>query len=46
MAIPGGPEVLVFPAFVLLVVGAFVAKFLLKWIREGYEEEVTENRLE
>lgn len=46
MALPGGPEVLMLPAFVLLVVGAIAAKFLLKWMREGYEEEITENQSE
>ncbi|WP_229125977.1 hypothetical protein [Halapricum desulfuricans] len=44
MVIPGGIEVLVVPGLVVLAVVGLVGKYILKWMQEGYEEEVAENQ--
>lgn len=43
MAIPGGIEVLIVPALLLLAVAGLAAKYILKWMQEGYQEELNEN---
>ncbi len=45
MAIPGGPEVFLVPALFLLAFLGLAGKYVLKWVREGYESE-TENTTE
>ncbi len=43
MAIPGGLEVFLVPALFLLAFLGLAAKYLLKWMREGYGTEVESN---
>ena len=42
MAIPGGPELYLVPALFLLAFLGLVAKYVLKWFREGYERGAEE----
>lgn len=46
MAIPGFPEVFLVPALFLLAFLGLAGKYIIKWIREGYEEEVSEENSE
>jgi len=43
MAIPGGLEVFLVPALFLLAFLGLAAKYLLKWFRQGYEDESGES---
>lgn len=38
MAIPGGLEVFLVPALFLLAILGLASRYLLKWFRQGYEE--------
>ena len=40
MAIPGGLEVFLVPALFLLAFLGLAGKYVLKWMREGYESEL------
>lgn len=46
MPVPGGLEVFLVPALFLLAFIGLAGKFVLKWVREGFDEEVTENQSE
>lgn len=42
MPVPGGPVVFLVPALFLLALLGLAAKFVYRWVREGYEDEVTD----
>lgn len=46
MPVPGGPEVFLVPALILLASIGLGGKFVFKWVREGYDEEVAEDQSE